>query len=92
MRWIEDHLGKEIADKIIKGEGRGVGVFNYLEGLDLEVGGGFQPAHDGCVAPIHRLYLLLPDHLLFFDPTLPRSRVVYELAPLEFNPLIFFRP
>lgn len=36
---IEQHLGKEMADKIIKGTGRKEGNRTYLEDLDLKVGG-----------------------------------------------------
>ena len=37
---LVDHLGKDIAQKIVNGEGRiGDGDYNYLEGVDLKVGG-----------------------------------------------------
>jgi hypothetical protein len=39
LKVIEDHLGKEIAQKIADGVGRKDGPITYLENLDLKVGG-----------------------------------------------------
>jgi len=39
VKWIEDHVGKEVAQKILNGEGRQEDGHTYLEGLDLKVGG-----------------------------------------------------
>lgn len=38
-KWLDDNLGKEIAQKIVDGHGRADGDFRYLEDLDLKVGG-----------------------------------------------------
>jgi hypothetical protein len=39
LKDIEDHLGKEMAEKIANGGGNKKGEFNWLEDLDLQVGG-----------------------------------------------------